>query len=158
MTRHICLWATHTYTHTDYSSAVCVGSVSMFATFDIFGCILRLTDFLVAANCWLLGVSCWKCVSPRRFLLVHRSDPGPAGAWAGHGRGSQRDLSSEWDGRGAGHDHSPEFPTQRVLLLLVLLLHLLMVEPAHPNTHPNTCTLPCTIPGTFIGIMYLSAP
>lgn len=71
------------------------------------------------------------------LCAVHRSDPGRARGRAGHGGGSQRDLGAERDGRGAWHDHYPEFPTaQRLLLLLVLLLQLLMVgDKAHTDTH-----------------------
>ncbi|XP_044066055.1 regulator of G-protein signaling 19 isoform X2 [Siniperca chuatsi] len=64
---------------------------------------------------------------PSQHDRLHRSDPGRASGRVGHGGGSQRDLGTERDGRGAGNGHYPEFPTaQRLLLLLVLLLQLLM--------------------------------
>lgn len=60
MTRHVCLCAanTHTHTNTDYISAVCVRSVFMFAPFGIFYCVLKLTDFLDATKCLRQKVDC----------------------------------------------------------------------------------------------------
>lgn len=104
--KFVLLMKEHTHTHTDYSSK----SVSMSATFVISGRILKLSDFLIAANCsncWQPKVGCTsntdRCdgVLALKLMIsavfteeaiksvfhpdvssvsVHRSDPGPAGA------------------------------------------------------------------------------